>query len=489
MSKRKHYITGDKMINNSLWLKNIKTKASKKINKDIETDILIIGAGITGLTTAYFLKDKKITLIDKGKIGYGATAYSTGKVTYLQDSLIKNSKEKEDLYLKSQIDAISIIKNIIIENNIKCNYESNSSYLYATNEKEKKNIKKIEEILKRNNIQYKTKNNENLYNSIYSIKVDDTAVINPAKYVLELKRLLEQEIDIYENSMATDFEYEENKFIVKVNNNIITAKILIVTTHYPFLVSLGLIPFKSYIEKSYLAALDTDKNKKLNAIAQNGNHSIRYYSDQKEYMVYCSCSKKLGKNIDDNNIEKNITWELKSKYNEKIKYIWSNTDIMSNDLIPLSGKLEKNLYIATAYSTWGITNGTISAKVISDNILGKNNKYTELLNPNRTGNIINLVINNISTAKTYVLSKIIKNYSFYSNNVEVYTENNIRYGKYIDGKNIEHIVYNKCPHMKCNLIFNNVSKTWDCPCHSSRFDIDGNVIHGPSHYSIKVEKK
>lgn len=477
------------MINNSLWLKGIKTKASKKVTKDIETDILIIGGGITGLSTAYFLKDKKVTLIDKGKIGYGKTSFSTGKLTYLQDSLLKGSKEKENLYISSQIEAIEIIKNIIIENGIKCNYESNSSFLYATNNKEKKKILKIEKILNRCNIPYKVKDNNNLYNPIYSIKVDDTAVINPAKYILGLKEVLNNKIDIYENSFAHDFDYKDNRFIVHVNDNYITAKILVVATHYPFLVSLGLVPFKTYIEKSYLVATKTDKNKKFNAITQGGDYSIRYYSDPEEYMIFCSCSNKLSKNMDNEKIVKNISWEVKSRYNSKVKYIWSNTDVMSPDLIPLSGPLDKNIYIATGYSTWGLTNGTLSAKVISDHILNVENKYTKLLDPNRMSNKVNIILNNFQNAKSFIISKIVKNYSFYRDNVEVYTENGIRYGKYIDENNEEHIVYNKCPHMKCNLIFNSVSKTWDCPCHSSRFDIDGNIICGPANYSIKVEKK
>ena len=408
----------------------------------------------------------------------------------MQDSLLKGSKEKEDLYLQSQIEALNIIKDIVIENNIKCDYESNLSFLYATNKKEKKKIKKIEKILSRNNIPYKIKENNNLYNSIYSIKVDNTAVINPVKYMLSLKEVLSKKIDIYENSIATDFEYSEERFKVRVNNNYITSKILIVATHYPFLVSLGLIPFKTYIEKSFLAAMDIDKNKKFNAISQNGNHSIRFCTkEQKDYMVYCSISDRLSKNIDNEKISKDLLWEIKSRFNNKVKYIWSNTDIMSSDLIPLSGRLDKNLYIATGYSTWGLTNGTISAKVISDLIIGLDNKYTLLFNPNIISNIINLVVNNMKSAKTYILSKIIKNYSFYKKNVIVYTDNGIRYGKYIDDKGIEHIVYNKCPHMKCNLIFNSLDKTWDCPCHASRFDIDGNVISGPANYSIKVEKK
>ena len=227
------------MTNKSIWHKNIRTKRGKELKEDIETNILIIGAGITGLTAAYFLKDKDVTIIDKGKIGYGKTAFSTGKVTYLQDLLLKGSKENEDCYLLSQIEASSIIKKIILSNNIKCNYESNFSYLFAENESDVKKIKKIEKILSRNDIKFKVK--ENFQGSHYSIKVEDTFVINPVKYLLGLKEKLSKEVRIYENSIATDFDYKENKFITKINNNYIKSNYLIVTTGYPFLVSLGLI--------------------------------------------------------------------------------------------------------------------------------------------------------------------------------------------------------------------------------------------------------
>ena len=134
-----------------------KSSSGKELKEDIETNILIIGAGITGLTTAYFLKDKDVTIIDKGKIGYGKTAFSTGKVTYLQDLLLKGNKGNEDCYLLSQIEASNIIKKIILSNNIKCNYESNFSYLFAENENDVKKIKKIEKILNRNDIKFKVK--------------------------------------------------------------------------------------------------------------------------------------------------------------------------------------------------------------------------------------------------------------------------------------------------------------------------------------------
>ena len=87
----------------------------------------------------------------------------------------------------------------------------------------------------------------------------------------------------------------------------------------------------------------------------------------------------------------------------------------------------------------------------------------------------------------YVLNKIVSSKSFYDNSVKIEYINGKKCGIYTDDAG-EHIVSNICPHMKCNLVFNYIDKTWDCPCHASRFDIDGNVIYGPSVYNIKVNK-
>ena len=84
-------------------------------------------------------------------------------------------------------------------------------------------------------------------------------------------------------------------------------------------------------------------------------------------------------------------------------------------------------------------------------------------------------------------TKVNKKPKFYKN-VEIREENGNTYGVYIDDDGKEYVVSNICPHMKCSLVFNTVDKTWDCPCHGSRFDIKGKVIKGPSTYSISVEK-
>ena len=171
--------------------------------------------------------------------------------------------------------------------------------------------------------------------------------------------------------------------------------------------------------------------------------------------------------------------------------MWSNKDIITSDYLPYIGLIEDNLLIATGYNTWGMTNSTIAGSVISDIILNKENKYINLFNPKRSfnmGKLLNFPLVLGSNVKSYVGSLINKNKSWYSENIKFMNLDGKSVGIYTDDKNKEHIVYNKCPHMKCGLIFNEVEKTWDCPCHGSRFDISGKCIEGPSNYDITYKK-
>ena len=165
--------------------------------------------------------------------------------------------------------------------------------------------------------------------------------------------------------------------------------------------------------------------------------------------------------------------------------MWSNTDIMTNDGFPYIGLIDDNLLIGTGYNTWGMTNGILAGKILADIILGNDNEYIELFNPKRI---------NIASIGGAVMDSGY-NVSGYINGI-LTDSDYIRY-EMVDGKEIaiysdsegEHKVLTKCPHMGCRLIFNEVEKTWDCPCHASRFDIDGKCISGPSNRDIGVNKE
>lgn len=491
------------MNNNSIWLKGIKTKLLPQLKENITTDVLIIGGGITGITTAFYLKDTKlnITIIESNKIAHGTTSKTTGKLTYLQDSLLNKIKNNYGYkattdYINSQKDAINLVKNNILKYNIKCNFESNSSYIFTDKKQDISKITNTAKILSKANINYKLgKNIPIKYPCKYSLKVNDTAVFNPVKYVLSLKEILlnHKNIHIYEKTKALDIYKDEKFYIVKTKQYSIRAKKIVFTCHYPFFIFPLLLPFKTYLEKSFIASGLTDKNKMFNAISIDGKHSLRYYSDAKDYILYVGLPNTLKANIDNQKRYDELLWHVKSKFTKDIKYFWFNYDIITSDGLPIIGYCEKNnpnLLIGTGFNTWGMTNGTIAGKILSDLIQKKDNKYSYLFDPLRCTTptkIANTIGYSLENGISFISGKFKNNYNFYPKNVKVELRNGKKCGIYIDENNKEHIVSNICPHLKCNLIFNTIDKTWDCPCHGSRFDIDGKSIKGPSTYNICIK--
>lgn len=492
------------MENKSIWLKNIDVKPLEPLKENINVDVLIIGGGITGMSTAYNLKDSKlnIALVDRDLIGHGVTSKSTAKITYLQEliyeKLLKTFSHRDvKLYLESQIEAIMLIAKTIKENKIKCNYQKTSSFVFTNDEKEVAKIKMQKNFLESVGIKVKeTKNIPFNVKSKYAIEVSDTAVFNPVKYLLSLKEIcVKKGIKMYEDTKIISIDKIRDKYICLTNKNKIIADKVVVACHYPFFLFPFFMPIKAYMEQSYISASLIDETKDFSAITSNTPiKSIRYYSNaSKKYLIYLNGSHNL---CNKNDIEKNFNTLKRAvkRLGYEPEYIWSNVDLITSDNLPYIGSIshnQPNLYIGTGYNTWGMTNGTIAGKIISDLILGNDNKYSTLFSPTRSFNLAKIThfpLNLYSSAKSFIGNKLIKNKNWYHKNVIFKKVDGENIAIYKDENNKEHIVYNKCPHMKCSLILNSIEKTWDCPCHSSRFDIDGKCIKGPSRYNISYKK-
>ena len=278
-------------------------------------------------------------------------------------------------------------------------------------------------------------------------------------------------------------------FFCYVDKYIIKAKKVVLACHYPFFVIPFLFPLKGHLERSYISASKVNEVKCVSGInTSKSSISFRYHTDNlNNYFLYLNNSHNLAFKF---NLKNNFNKLLNNieALNFKPEYIWSNIDIITNDYLPYIGLIKENLYIGTGYNTWGMTNGSIAGKLLSDLILNKNNKYKKLFDPKRSSSSICSITTDIfSSAKPFIQNKLIKNKPYYAKNVIFTKRNGKSVAIYKDENGIEHIVYNKCPHLKCSLIFNEIEKTWDCPCHASRFTIDGEVIEGPSNYNIKFK--
>ena len=484
------------MKDRSIWLDENNTIKYSKLGKNITCDILIIGGGITGISCGYFFKDSKkhIVLVEANQIGSGSTGKSTGKLSYLQDDMINKIKSIHgshisNLYIDSQKDAIKLVKKIIIDNNLNCSLEPASSYIFSKEKFKNIKIKQNFELYKNYpNISVKRKKLPYLENICKVIEANDTYVFNPVKFCREISKIISKKIEIYENTRIIDIAYKHNYYIACTSTNLIKCKKIILACHYPSFNLPFFLPLRTTIEKSFLCAGETNTTRPISLINIDKDIiSLRYYKREKDYLIFLCNNKNLNSSINDLKIKDDCIWKMRTKLTPKIKYCWSNCDIMTYDYLPFVGKLSNNIYIATGYNTWGLTSGVLAGKILYDIISNKSNKYSDIFNPTRNLKFIsNLFTFNSKNILSFLKSKIFKQKLFYKPNVKIINENGVDYGIYIDENKKVHKVFNKCPHMKCNLYFNYQTKTWDCPCHSSSFDIDGNVIYGPANKNIKI---
>jgi len=439
----------------SIWLDKIKKNEYPELDEDKLVDVLIIGGGITGASALYHLRNANLSvmLVEQNKIGESTTGRSTGKLSFLQNDLIDKIRDSHNdsialKYLESQKNAIDITLGIITRENIECDLKRLDAYLYTNKLEEVEKIKKLEDFLVDSGFNIK-KGNCNLVESKYMIKTEDSYVFHPVKFVSSL--IKRSGLPVYEKTSVKKIEKKDGLYICNTGNYVVRAKWVILASHYPYFLKPFLFPMKSSIEKSYLSA-SIYNGKPLSLISYSYPFiSMRTHN---EYLIYLSNSHSLNSDVDD---KKNFLELIKKNddLNLKPTNIWSNNDIITSDGLPYIGVLKENMLIATGYNTWGLASGVLAGRILTDIILEKNNEYIELFNPKRCNASIAIGI----------FSNALKSLDGY---IKGYTN-----------KRKEHP--HKCPHMGCNLVYNEVEKTWDCPCHGSRFKSDGSVIESPAN--------
>lgn len=385
---------------NSLWLsKNLNNDNFQKLDKDIYTDVCIIGAGIFGLTSAYYLSNSglKVTVIDKSDIGRKTTGHTTAKITsqhgLFYTYLINTYGEQfaKD-YLFANEEAIQNIKNIIDTENIKCDFEKQSNFVYTTNKHEIDNIKKEVDCVNCIGFPANFVTKFGLpFEIAGAIQFKNQAQFNPIKYINGLCNcIIKNNGKIYTNTTVYDVKKDANNFSTLTVGGTIHSKYVILASHYPFINFPGIYFFKMYQSTSYVIGIDTKKTlfNGMYITASEPTYSFRTANYQgKKILLLGGCGHKTGVPVSYSQSYATLENYAKQLYpNCEILFRWDTRDCISLDKIPYIGAFSTsfdNFYVGTGFNKWGMTTSNVAANIISDMILGKQNKYAYVFDSTR----------------------------------------------------------------------------------------------------------
>ena len=500
----------------SLWDVDSSQTNYSKLNNIEKTDVCVIGGGITGAVTAYLLVKNKMNVIvlEKDKVGMGVTANSTAKLTsqhglfykYLADG---NGIDFAKKYLESNEEGIKLAEEIIKEENIECDYEKKDAYVFATNESELKKIKQEIDILNKINFNAEFIKEVKLpiEKCIGAERFPNQAQFNSRKYTLGLfDKINKMGGKIFEDSKVMKIKKENKEYKIITENGEVHAKNVVIATHYPIKNFPGMYFIKMYQDKSYVIAVDLKTDEDLSKIVngmyiQSCDPVISFRTakyEGKDLLLIAGSGHRTGQAtgiIEDSFI--NLENYIKKYYPKaEVKFKWSTEDCVTLDKIPYIGQfsnLMPDIYVATGYKKWGMSTAHVAGKIISDHILRRENKYAEIYKATRLepiknikefGNMLkestySLVINKIKPAED-VLEKI----PLGDGGIVEINGEKVGIYKREDGKIFAVKPY--CGHLGCLVSWNNLEKTWDCPCHGSRYDYMGNIITEPTIKELEV---
>ena len=454
---------------NSYWNENKDTREYPKLNQNISADVCIIGGGITGIQTAYYLANKglKVVVLEKDKLCSGTTGGSTGKITSQHGLLYKylkdlNGKEYAKKYYEANEQAKENIIKIINKEKIDCDLEIKNAYVFTEVEKEVKNIKQEVEYTKKLEIPSEFVSEIELPIDIYgAIKFKNQAQFDPVKFVYGLtKNIIKNGGEIYENSKVLETVDDDGRYTIKTKEGIVRATHLVITTRYPIIRFPGYYFIKMYQSTSFAVLVDTHTELDFEGYYINQETPVLSFrtvkSENKNLLLAVGYDYKTGSEIIGNPFEY-LKARIKKMYPEaEVLKTWTAEDCISLDKIPYIGDFSDimdNCYVATGFNKWGITSSNIAAKIITDKILGKENEYEEIFESSRLGIIKNKdeVMNMLKESGEGIILERIK------------------------GKPTP-----TCTHLGCKLSWNPIEEIWECSCHGSKFSKRGFVIEGPA---------
>jgi len=491
-----------------LWRVNVDIPEFPPLEEDIEVDVVIVGGGITGLTSAYVLANEglQVAVIEADQILNGTTGHTTAKITaqhdLIYDEFLTNfGINTARLYYEANTEALEFIQKTVEEHGIDCDFTVEDAIIYATTdqyaqklEKEAKAYKKLRidgELIDKIPFQIEVKN---------ALVMKNQAQFHPVKYLSQLAQIVKEKGGlIFENTVAVNVETGEKPTVLTRNGKRVTGGFILACSHFPFYEGTGFYSARMKALRSYIVAVKSKESYPggMYLSVDKPTRSLRTASNNDdEYILIGGGGHQTGERNDTKeDYDALLTFGEQVFEAEDVKYHWSAQDLETLDKIPYIGELttgEPNILVATGFRKWGMTTSTVAALLFRDIILKRKNPFREIYSPARFyahPSLKNFFVNNAKVVKHLLQGKMDNPQKSVDDipNGEgaVISINGHRKGAYKDESGKVYIVDTTCTHVGCEVHWNNGEKSWDCPCHGSRFSYTGEVLEGPAEKPLQ----
>lgn len=475
----------------SIWCKDIELKERKPLPGNTSADIVVIGAGMAGILTAYLLKQqgKNVIILEADRIAGGQTKNTTAKITsqhgLIYDKLIrKYGRKKARLYARANEEAIQKFQQIVEQNHIDCDFQRIPAFLYSTQEEEL--LRKEAEAAARLGLPVSFQESSSLpFSTVGAVRFENQAQFHPLKFIQGIA----EHLVIYENTMV----YSVRGHKIYTNRGLVTAERIVFATHYPFLIIPGFYFIRQHQERSYIVAFSGAG--KLEGVYYSIDEQGLSLRTEQDLLLVGAGGHRTGKNEAGGKYEY-IRKQAERYFPEGREVAhWSAQDCVTHDMLPLIGAysiFRPYWYVATGFQKWGMTLSMVSAMIICNEICGIPHPYGKLFTPWRCHPLVSAPKLAVDLGTS--IKGLLAGYHLFSCDREEdleYGHGGIvrkgfrRYGCYRDEQGKFHRISLRCPHMGCELLWNPDEKSWDCPCHGSRFDYDGRLIDNPARENKK----
>ncbi|MBE0447334.1 MAG: FAD-dependent oxidoreductase [Actinobacteria bacterium] len=490
----------------SLWIDTTPTTDLPSLRGSIRADVAVIGGGIAGITAAALLKEagKTVAVIEADRVIKGVTGYTTAKVTSLHGliyhELIDRFGEKDaSIYADANQSAIEQIASLVKQKDIPCDFVRTPMYVYTES---KKNLSAIQkEVRAAQKLGLPASYTEAIplpFDIAGAIRLEGQAQFHPREYLLALaKEIPDGDSHIFEKTRALGIE-EDGPCIVVTDRGEVEAKNVIIATHFPFhdtgLFFARLHPYHSY---ALGVRIRGEVPEGMYYTKDGKRFAIRNQPTEDGPMLIISGRRhKVGQGGDTLAEYKSLERHTRERFDVKsIDYYWSTEDYHTPDNVPYIGRspTSKRVYLATGFGGWGMTSGTVSGMILPDLILGRENPWSPFFDPSRLHLLASskrLIAENTGVVKEFTKGLLLRPQPQDPADLQrgegrkmVVKHREVAAHKDEEGN--VYILSPVCNHMGCVVNWNNAERTWDCPCHGSRYNYDGTVFHGPAQADLR----